>query len=57
MLTPMMYGMIISAMTGAVTEPTSSCRDTSAASAASASAYDVKPTTNQTIAHRAVAPR
>ena len=57
MLTPMRYGTIISVMTGAVTEPTSSCRETSAASAASASAYMVKPTTNQMITQSAVTPR
>ena len=57
MLTPMRYGIIISASTGAVTEPTSSCRETSAASAPSASAYMVKPTTNQITTHSAVAPR
>ena len=57
MLTPMMYGIIISVMTGAVTEPTSSCRDTSAASAPSASAYIVKPTTNQMTTQSAVVPR
>src|SRR6478609_1594966 len=57
MLTPMMYGTIISVMTGAVTEPTSSCRETSAASAPSASAYMVKPTMNQMITQSAVEPR
>src|SRR3954452_3536806 len=41
MLMPMMYGIIITVITGAVTEATSSCRDTSAASAPSASAYVV----------------
>src|SRR3954453_14907859 len=54
MVIPMMYGIIISVITGAVTEATSSCRDTSAASAPRASAYVVNPMMNQTTTQSAV---
>ena len=56
MLMPMMYGITMSAVTGPMTEATSSCRETSEPNPASTKAYEAKPTTNHTSAQAAVLP-